>query len=584
MEKSSFFNSIAGDRVYQASDFANFFNSFITNGIFPDPSTNLQVMTNNDMTVTILAGKAWINGYVYINDADLILPIDAADGVLQRIDRIAVRFDTVGRLIFAEVIKGSPASSPVAADLQRDADGYELGLADVLVGAGAVDIAQGDITDQRLDTDLCGLVNSLIQADTTTLLNQYEAEFAGKEVEFEDAFNTWFTDVKAVLGGDVAANLLVKIDDNTAALVAHSADGTKHSKVARFVIGTSTSGWTSAQVDYLCDGTADQAEINAAITALPATGGEIVILDGTYNITAKISVNKSNVTLSGNGNATILKRMWSSTVNEGVITVETGLSYCKIKDFYIDGNKATFASSNNYSIYVITGSNNIITNNRCDNGYEGIKISNGSYNIVTDNICNTNNNMGIEISNSNNNIVNGNLCNNNAFNGIFVAYGNSNYNIIGNNECCLNTNIGINLTNTCVGNTSNGNNCNGNLNSGIGLQGVSNNNISGNVCNNNTVNGILLWNSGVDKNNISSNTCINNAVGISLANGNNNNVSGNSCIRGTGLTTDYTASQYTINLSGTANNYNLISSNNCMGKDVVIGGGTSNTSVNNKFA
>ena len=75
-------------------------------------------------------------------------------------------------------------------------------------------------------------------------------------------------------------------------------------KVARFVVGTSTAGWTAADCDYLCDGTADQTRNKRAITALPATGGEIVILDGTYNITAKIDVTKDNVSIRGNGNAT----------------------------------------------------------------------------------------------------------------------------------------------------------------------------------------------------------------------------------------------------------------------------------------
>src|SRR5690606_7315040 len=96
-------------------------------------------------------------------------------------------------------------------------------------------------------------------------------------------------------------------------LAAHKANGTQHAKTARFVIGTSTSGWTEKDCDYLCDGTNDQVEINNAITALPATGGEIVILDGTYNITATISINKDNVFIRGNGNATILKRMWDTS-------------------------------------------------------------------------------------------------------------------------------------------------------------------------------------------------------------------------------------------------------------------------------
>ena len=84
-------------------------------------------------------------------------------------------------------------------------------------------------------------------------------------------------------------------------------------RVCRLVVGTSTSGWTTSDCDYLCDGTADDVEINAAIQALPSTGGEIVILDGTYNITATIAMNKDNTKLSGNGAATILKRMWNSS-------------------------------------------------------------------------------------------------------------------------------------------------------------------------------------------------------------------------------------------------------------------------------
>ena len=58
---------------------------------------------------------------------------------------------------------------------------------------------------------------------------------------------------------------------------------------------------------------------------------------------------------------------------------------------------------------------------------------------------------------------------------------------------------------------------------------------------------------------------------------------GNTCIRGTGLSTDYTASQHTIQLNGNSNNYNLISNNNCMGKAVTNGGGTGNSVYGNKY-
>ena len=223
MEKSSFFNSIAGDRKYKAVDFASYFSKLLTNGVFPNPSTNLQVISNNNMTITIKAGAAWINGYIYILDADMVLPISVADGLLKRIDRIVVRFDTVGRGINAVIKGGTFASSPVAPVLQRDADRYELGIADVLVNNGVVIISQANITDLRLDTTKCGLVNSLIQADTTAIFDQYQAwfttqsnaynaEMIGSETQFQADFTAWFATIQGQLAGDIAGNLLAQIN------------------------------------------------------------------------------------------------------------------------------------------------------------------------------------------------------------------------------------------------------------------------------------------------------------------------------------------------------------------------------------
>lgn len=252
IEKSSFFNSVAGDRKYDASMFAAYFNSFITNGVFPNPGTNLQVIANNDMTVTVSIGKGWINGYFYLNDAILILPIEVADGILNRIDRIVVQFNTVARSITAKVKKGTFASTPVAPTLQRDADAYELAIADVYVGAGVVSVVGANITDQRMNTALCGWVNSLIQADTTAIFNQYQAWFTAQsgtyntqmianEATFQAQFDAWFATVQDLLAGDIAGNLAAQITTlegvgwtnqtvkgNTDAHVAHLADYMPH--------------------------------------------------------------------------------------------------------------------------------------------------------------------------------------------------------------------------------------------------------------------------------------------------------------------------------------------------------------------
>jgi parallel beta-helix repeat protein len=309
----------------------------------------------------------------------------------------------------------------------------------------------------------------------------------------------------------IGQNLVID-SDGTLHAQATQASGGK--KVARFVIGTSTSGWTEKDCDYLCDGTDDQEEIIQALNDLPATGGEVVILDGIYNITASINIPKDNVSIRGNGNATILKRMYNSTDTDngstarGLITL-IEKSGCKIQGLQIDGNKAAYTANYNYGISLSSSSSeNTITGNTCNNSNYGIYLYSSSRNTITDNTCSSNSRSGIYLHNSSNDIITGNACNNNSY--------------------------------------------------GIYLRTSSNNNV------------------------IAGNTCYNNSYGIYLGNSSRNIITGNICFRGTGLATDYIASQYTIQLSGGSSSYNLVTNNNCMGKAVVVEG-TGNSVWGNKF-
>ncbi|MBU5487030.1 hypothetical protein KQI77_02490 [Clostridium sp. MSJ-8] len=197
MEKSSFFNSVQAsdgsyDREYLAEDFAKYFSSFIGNGVFPNPSSNLQVLSNNDMTISIDVGKAYINGYYYENTTKLVKTIAVADGVLNRVDLIVLRLDFTNREIKTYVKKGTFASSPKAETLQRDSDMYELGIAQVYIGAGATTITQGDITDLRLNNDYCGVVHGVVdQVDTTTIFNQFEAWLNENKEKYNKDITEW---------------------------------------------------------------------------------------------------------------------------------------------------------------------------------------------------------------------------------------------------------------------------------------------------------------------------------------------------------------------------------------------------------
>ena len=56
---------------------------------------------------------------------------------------------------------------------------------------------------------------------------------------------------------------------------------------------------------WVCDGTDDQVEIQAAIDALPAGGGKIALSEGEYNLSDRVN-NKDNVRITGVGAATYL--------------------------------------------------------------------------------------------------------------------------------------------------------------------------------------------------------------------------------------------------------------------------------------
>jgi hypothetical protein len=99
MEKSGFFNSNGGDRIYSAVDFATYFGNLVSNGIFYLSQDNLKVSAGSGMKVSVAAGAAFINGYNYQNTASTELNISTANGVNPRIDRCVLRLDLLDRSI-----------------------------------------------------------------------------------------------------------------------------------------------------------------------------------------------------------------------------------------------------------------------------------------------------------------------------------------------------------------------------------------------------------------------------------------------------------------------------------------------------
>lgn len=121
----------------------------------------LGVTASAGLSVTVAPGVAWLKyadfaGVAYGNTEAKRLQLDAASTNYPRIDRIVVRYSKSENKVYLAVRKGTAASSPSAPAIVRDANTYEISLAQVRVNAGATSVSS--ITDERLNNDVCGLM------------------------------------------------------------------------------------------------------------------------------------------------------------------------------------------------------------------------------------------------------------------------------------------------------------------------------------------------------------------------------------------------------------------------------------------
>lgn len=167
--RSSFFTSQAGDRVYDASDFARRFKDIIRDGVVVDgggvlTTQNQVTVVGGNMQTRVNLGKSIVQGYtVEVYTAQEVVTHATADALNPRIDRVVVEISvTSGRIGAIKIVQGTPAASPVAPSLTRNSDVYQLSLARVLIGTGVTVLTNGNITDERPDPALCGLANVTI--------------------------------------------------------------------------------------------------------------------------------------------------------------------------------------------------------------------------------------------------------------------------------------------------------------------------------------------------------------------------------------------------------------------------------------
>ena len=163
------------------SDDASGYLATRTSGVY-SADEDFAVTPGGGLTVTVSAGHAWVRPdrwkgrSIQMTQPEQLVLTDA-DPTRTRIDRIVLRYDAANRRTRLLLLEGTPDSdNPTAPDISRTALLYDLCLAEIRRTAGSTAITSADITDTRLDEDVCGLMRDGVTGiPTAELVAHYNA-------------------------------------------------------------------------------------------------------------------------------------------------------------------------------------------------------------------------------------------------------------------------------------------------------------------------------------------------------------------------------------------------------------------------
>lgn len=194
-----FFNSVDGDRKYNAEQMSTYFDGLVSDGIFQSVGKKFSVTAGAGLTVNVDTGRALIECHWLKNDNVLTISLDSADVQNDRKDLIVIKLDYSARTMGVEYISG-------AESVKNTETVKYLTLAKITVPAGATTITQANIKDIR-GSALCPWVTGLVkQVDTSDLFSQYEKAYEEMVQQMinwwadrRNAFDTWFNSLTTSL-------------------------------------------------------------------------------------------------------------------------------------------------------------------------------------------------------------------------------------------------------------------------------------------------------------------------------------------------------------------------------------------------
>lgn len=268
---SGFFNSLNGDRKYNAAQMSAIFDGLIIDGVFASIGTAFAVKAAGGLTVNVGIGKAWFDHTWTVNDSILPMTAPEAEVLLDRIDAVVLEVNGMEsvRNNTIKFVKGNPSSAPSRPTLTNEGNVHQYPLCYMYRKYGTAVINQADITPM-VGTESTPFVTGILQTiSLDELLGKWQDELdrftdarskevddwiAQEESDFTAWFNkmkadlqqeqtvldqwiaseqadflAWYNQMKDQLSGDVAGNLQLEIDKEEVKriLLVGFEDGTK---------------------------------------------------------------------------------------------------------------------------------------------------------------------------------------------------------------------------------------------------------------------------------------------------------------------------------------------------------------------
>lgn len=268
---SGFFNSLNGDRKYNAAQMSAIFDGLIIDGVFASIGTAFAVKAAGGLTVNVGAGKAWFDHTWTVNDSILPMTAPEAEVLLDRIDAVVLEVNGMEsiRENTIKFVKGNPSSAPSRPILTNEGNVHQYPLCYIYRKYGTAVINQADITPM-VGTESTPFVTGILQTiSLDELLGKWQDELdrftdarsqevddwiAQEESDFTAWFDkmkadlqqeqnvldqwiaseqadflAWYNQMKDQLSGDVAGNLQLEIDKEEVKriLLVGFEDGTK---------------------------------------------------------------------------------------------------------------------------------------------------------------------------------------------------------------------------------------------------------------------------------------------------------------------------------------------------------------------